>query len=103
MGVAPSRRGGEAPENGPVQSPGRGQRLHGTADGPFPVAGDEESQAAAAGELVARAVAVVRGPVTFMSPTITRSRPMGHTNLPDLGRAGRRACPAQGSGPSVSP
>ncbi|TXS36419.1 hypothetical protein EAO72_23255 [Streptomyces sp. or43] len=50
---------GEAPENGTVQSPGRGQRLHGVADGPFPVAGGRESQTAATGELVARAVAVV--------------------------------------------
>ncbi|ROV68347.1 hypothetical protein D3105_11640 [Streptomyces globisporus] len=58
---------GEAPENGTVQSPGRGQRLRGTTDGPFPVAGGRGSQAAATGELVARAVAVVvLRPVTFI-------------------------------------
>ncbi|GAA1911405.1 hypothetical protein GCM10009837_39840 [Streptomyces durmitorensis] len=50
-----------------------------TTGGPCPVAGGkgEVRQAAATGELVARAVAVVCGPVTFIRPTITRA---------DLGR-----------------
>ncbi|MER6164484.1 hypothetical protein [Streptomyces violaceorubidus] len=39
----------------------------GTTDGPFPVAGGRgEGQTAATGELVARAVAKVQVPMTFM-------------------------------------
>ncbi|GGM22965.1 hypothetical protein GCM10010129_79140 [Streptomyces fumigatiscleroticus] len=43
--------------------------------------GEEEGQAAATGELVARAVAVVLRPVTFMRVTITRRGRARHRNF----------------------
>ncbi|TRV78327.1 hypothetical protein FKN01_13575 [Streptomyces sp. 130] len=62
-GTAPSRwRGGAGERDRPVTRPGRNHR--GTTGGPFPVAGGGESQTAATGELVARAVAVVVMPLT---------------------------------------
>ncbi|AEW98424.1 hypothetical protein SCATT_p02310 (plasmid) [Streptantibioticus cattleyicolor NRRL 8057 = DSM 46488] len=61
---APWRVGREAPENASARHRNRGEL---TSGGPFPVAdGREVRQAAATGELVARAVAVVFRPVTFI-------------------------------------
>ncbi|TFV33782.1 hypothetical protein E4K10_40395 [Streptomyces sp. T1317-0309] len=61
-----------------VVTPGQGhQNRHGTTR-PFPVAdGKGRGQAAATGELVARAVAVMPWPVTFMAPRVTRSADRG--------------------------
>ncbi|GAA2295385.1 hypothetical protein GCM10010431_12010 [Streptomyces kunmingensis] len=82
MVVAPTRLSGEAPDTSPSTGRKPGWKLedcHGTIGGPSPVAeGSESRQAAATGELVARAVAVVRRPVTFMRPTVTRARSGTH-------------------------
>ena len=99
--MTPSRRsgGGTGERDRSVARPGAKGATALPTDR-FRSPGGGEGQAAATGELVARAVAMVLGPVTFMWTTITRPCPPRHPNLlPGV----PRDCPARQGGGGLSP